>query len=222
MSPKWMITSKTASWINMRRYMGVKVQGAIVDINRVNADVFRAEHMVIVDVSDITKQFVDGQFNEYYRIHRTNRLAPPVPGSATMGQIDTVYLVGFAEALYGRLPEGSLSPFRFLPYYNGNPNNLGGSVGSWSGNMRVFQKPYEWLDGENAIMYGGEVDPTTGNQLDRIMVAGLLQYSNSIIPVDASAMIPKMNMIVHLGGKCVSFITKAKSADSMPSRAHHI
>ena len=77
---------------DMRRYMGVKVQGAIVDINSVNGDVFRAEHMVIVDVSDITKQFVDGQFNEYYRIHRTNRLAPPVPGSATMGQIDTVYL----------------------------------------------------------------------------------------------------------------------------------
>jgi hypothetical protein len=174
---------------DLRRYMGVKVQGAITDINTEDGNFYRAEHVVVVDVSNIDEPFVDGRFNEYYRIHRGNRLGDPTgnPGNSPMSNIDAAYLVGAAEALYGGRADDSMAPFRFLPYYNGNPNNLGGSSGSWSGNLRLFQKPFEWKDGDDAIMYGGAAEETTGNQVDRMMAAGLLQYANSIIPFDAHA-----------------------------------
>lgn len=171
---------------HFRRYMAVKARGAIVSIDD-NGVVWASENIIVVDITELNQPFINGTLSEHYRVRLNNRF-DDTPATSPMSPLDNAYLIAAARALYGGQAPNSISPVRWIPYYNGNPYNINGGISTWSRNLRVFAKPFEWLDGTDAIMYGGQADPDTGIQKERIMVAGLLQGDNAAVPVDAHAL----------------------------------
>lgn len=161
---------------SFHRYILVDFSNGISDVNTENGDVYQTRVRSVIDITDIRNPFISESKTEVTKEFIGN-VYQELPENAVPRPADYAYIVSFAEALYGEVdPKGK--PRQYVPHEGTNPFNIEFRLGNdWSKPQKFFVQPFRWLKGESAELYGEYRNET-------LMQASLIQYTESIIPVD--------------------------------------